>query len=127
MAGREVPVSIRRTIVEVSAEGLNVTRCCADVGVRTWLFYDLRRRFADGTIVKIVNIIDDCTRLAVACRAVSRSTTPALFDTFTGAASDWGWPERVLNDNAKAHVALEDSLRALGISPGHPRPYHPQT
>src|SRR5437763_14001408 len=48
MARREAPMSVRRTIVEVSTDGLNVTRFCADLGVSTWLFYDLRRRYAAG-------------------------------------------------------------------------------
>ena len=232
-------MSVRRTIVEVSTDGLNVSRFCADLGVSTWLFYDLRRRFAaggweaieprsraahrvvnrtpveledlivevrkelanegwdagadtimshlserydgplplpsrstiwrvlrrrgfvvpdpskapkhaalrfaasranecwqnddtgwalaDGTPVKIINIIDDCTRVAAACRAVAQCDASAVFDAIALAAAEWGWPERVLNDNAKAHVALENSFAALGITTTHPRPYHPQT
>ncbi len=45
MAGRDVPMSVRRLIVEVSTEGLNVSRFCAEHGVSTWFFYDLRRRY----------------------------------------------------------------------------------
>src|SRR5947208_138931 len=46
MAGRDVPMSVRRLIVEVDVEGLNVRRFCRDHGVSTWVFYDLRRRYA---------------------------------------------------------------------------------
>ena len=49
MAGREVPVSVRRAIVEACLDGLNVSEFCRAHGVSTWLFYDLRRRHAiDG-------------------------------------------------------------------------------
>ncbi len=46
MARREVPVSIRRLIVEIDPSTINVTEFCAQHGVSTWFFYDLRRRYA---------------------------------------------------------------------------------
>ena len=49
MAGRDVPLSLRRTIVEISLDGLNVREFCRSHGVSTWFFYDLRRRYrAEG-------------------------------------------------------------------------------
>src|SRR5437879_294502 len=49
MAGRDVPMSVRRLIVEVDLDGLNVREFCRQHGVSTWFFYDLRRRWArDG-------------------------------------------------------------------------------
>jgi transposase InsO family protein len=42
-------MSVRRLIVEVDVDGLNVREFCRQHGVSTWFFYDLRRRFArDG-------------------------------------------------------------------------------
>lgn len=229
-------MSLRRLIVEVELEGLNVRRFCAEHGISTWFFYDLRRRFAtggleaievrsraprrvanrtpgdvedaivakrkelleagldagpatirfhlaatgvavpaestiwrvlhrrgfiapdpskaprrvacsfaaaranecwqtddtawvlaDGTEVKIINVVDDCTRVAVASHAVTGATTGAIFEAFTVGASEWGWPERVLCDNARAHHGLAAALTELGIATGHSRPYHPQT
>jgi transposase InsO family protein len=229
-------VSLRRLIVEVDVDELNVTRFCALHGVSTWFFYDLRRRYAvggleaveprsraphrvanripvevedrivavrkaltdagldagpatiayhlatasilvpsesgiwrvlsrrgfivadpskapkrarrrfaaaranecwqaddtgwelaDGTAVKIIDIVDDCTRVTPACRAAPAATATTIFDALTHGAQQWGWPERVLWDNAKAHHALRDTLAALGIATGHSRPYHPQT
>jgi transposase InsO family protein len=237
MAGREIPVSLRRLIVEVDVGGLNVTRFCEQHGVSTWFFYDLRRRYtaggvdaiearsraphrvanripvelegqivalrkeltdagldagpatiayhlkaravpgvpsesgiwrvlsrrgfivpdpskapkrarrrfaaeranecwqaddtgwelADGTTVKIIDVVDDCTRVAAAARVTPTATAAAIFDALTHGAQRWGWPERVLWDNARAHHALSDTLGALGIATGHSRPYHPQT
>jgi len=231
-------MSVRRLIVEVELDGLNVRRFCAEHGVSTWFFYALRRRFAaegaagieprsraphrvanrtpdavedaivvlrkelldagldagagtiwfhlhqrdvavvpsestiwrvlsrrgfvvadpskaprraarsfaaaranecwqtddtawslaDGTGVKIVNVIDDCTRVAIASHAAPQATASAVFGAFIAGAGEWGWPEWVLCDNAKAHRhGLTTALNALGIRVGHSRPYHPQT
>jgi len=240
MTVKEVPMSIRRAIVEADLFGLNVTEFCRQHGVSTWLFYQLRRRYreegeaglerrrpiaklianrtpesvedaivelrkeldglgldagaatirfhfpaklgpevavpseatiwrvltrrgfivsdpkkapkhshrsfnaeranecwqiddtewalADGTVVKIINIVDDCTRVAVASKAVPSCTTATALDTFVEGADRWGWPARFLSDNAQAfRHGLAEALRRLGISAGHSRPYHPQT
>lgn len=39
-------MSVRRLIVEVDLDGLNVTEFCRVHGVSTWLFYQLRKRYA---------------------------------------------------------------------------------
>lgn len=39
-------MELRRLIVEVDVDDLNVTEFCAQHGVSTWFFYDLRRRYA---------------------------------------------------------------------------------
>ena len=240
MARRDVPMSVRRLIVEVDAAELNVAEFCRAHGVSTWLFYALRRRYAaegeagleprsraarrvanrtpaavedtvvavrkelaelgldagaatiafhlparlaaglacpseatiwrvlrrrgfidpdpskapkhaqrsfaaeranecwqiddtgwalaDGSEAKIINIIDDCTRLLIASRAVPACTAASAFDTFIAGAQTYGWPARFLSDNAKAfRHGLTDALAALGVAAGHSRPYHPQT
>lgn len=92
-----------------------------------WQADDTHWPLADGTEVKIINIVDDCTRTLVASRAAPSATAEAIFAALAIAAGRWGWPERVLWDNAKAHVNLDESLTKLGIASGHSRPYHPQT
>lgn len=83
---------------------------------------------ADGTAVKIVNIVDDCTRVLIASRAVASSNTEAAFETFLGGVSVWGMPNRVLSDNGKEFaLGLAGLIRRLGVGHGHSRPYHPQT
>lgn len=93
-----------------------------------WQIDDTGWFLADGTEVKIINVIDDCTRVLVTSRAVPSCTGAAALDAMSGAAATWGWPERFLSDNAKAfrHV-LAAALGELGIGAGHSRPYHPQT
>jgi transposase InsO family protein len=39
-------MTVRRLIVEVELDGLNVREFCHQHGISTWFFYDLRRRFA---------------------------------------------------------------------------------
>jgi transposase InsO family protein len=49
MAREEVPMSLRRAIVEADPRSLNVAEFCRCHGVSTWFFWDLRRRHAsDG-------------------------------------------------------------------------------
>jgi transposase InsO family protein len=234
-------MSLRRTIVEVSVEGLNVTEFCRQHGISTWLFYELRRRYAaggeaalsprsrapkrvanrtgaetedrivalrkeleaegldagaatiayhlrqargrapwpapseatiwrvlvrrgfivaqphkapkhahrrfqaeranecwqvddtewvlaDGTVVKIIDILDDCSRMVVASHASRSCTAASALEAFTGAAKQWGWPERFLSDNGRTYrYALAEAVGALGVAAGHARPYHPQT
>jgi transposase InsO family protein len=236
MAGEEVPMSLRRLIVEIDPKSVNVTRFCEEHGISTWFFWDLRRRYAangeaalgpgshvahrianktppeiedlivakrkelvdagldagaetivwhlrgldglpsastvtrilrrrgfvtpepskapkhahrsftaerandcwqlddtwwqlaDGTEVKILNVVDDHSRLLVASRATTGTSGTFTLETLADAAVVLGWPNRVLSDNAKAfrHV-LGDALRPMGIGVGHSRPYHPQT
>jgi transposase InsO family protein len=239
MARREVPMSVRRLVVEVDPEMVNVTAFCRAHGISTWFFWDLRRRhallgdvvlepasraphrvanripavvedeivamrkqleelgldagpatigfhlrrqpgveaipsdsgiwrvlsrrgfitpdpskapkhagrsfeaeranecwqiddtgweLADGTEVKIINVVDDRSRVAVSSLAVRACTSEASFAAFSAGAAQWGWPSRFLSDNAKAfRHGLAEMLRHLGIAAGHARPYHPQT
>lgn len=89
---------------------------------------------ADGTTVEIINIIDDCSRLCVASVAVPVCNTANTWDTVCEGAKRWGWPARMLSDNALAFTGgpkgtggLAAALRAIGVGIGHSRPFHPQT
>jgi transposase InsO family protein len=238
--GREVPMSVRRLIVEVDPEGLNVTEFCREHGISRWFFYQLRKRFAaegeaaleprsrapktvanrtpgwvedvivelrkeledsgldagaatiwshlgarlprgttvpseatiwrvlsrrgfitpqpekapkhayrtfsaeranecwqlddigwglaDGSPVKIITQIDDCTRFCPGLSAAETVNGETAFDAFSAAAGRWGWPQRFLSDNAKAYRArLAAAVGALGVDHRHGRSRHPQT
>jgi transposase InsO family protein len=238
--GREVPMSVRRLMVEVDPQGLNVTEFCGEHGISTWFFYQLRKRFAaegeaaleprsrapravanrtpvwvedvivdlrkelddigldagaatiwshlgdrlpagttlpaeatiwrvlsrrgfitpqpekapkhayrtfqadranecwqlddiewglaDGSLVRIITLIDDCTRLCPGLKAVETVNGATAFDAFSGAAGRWGWPQRFLSDNAQAYRAcLAAAVGALGVDHRHGRSHHPQT
>jgi transposase InsO family protein len=93
-----------------------------------WQLDDTTWALADGTEVKILNIIDDHSRLLVASTAVASCTGAAALVVLACAAAVLGWPARFLSDNAPAfrHV-LAQALAPLGVGSGHSRPYHPQT
>jgi transposase InsO family protein len=236
MAGRDVPMSLRRLIVEIDLDGLNVREFCAEHGVSTWFFYDLRRRheiegdgalepksrapkhvanrtpvdieeaiiamrkqlvdagldegpesiawhlrdlsglpststiwrilgsrgfivpapqkapkrakrrfnasraneswqlddttweLADGTAVKILNVLDDHSRLLLDSRAMATCTGVASLDALFGAAELLGWPTRIQSDNARTfRDQVASALEHLGVAAVHSRPYHPET
>jgi transposase InsO family protein len=104
------------------------TRFVARWANECWQLDDTSWELADGHEVKILNIIDDHSRLAVASHALDTVTGAAALAVFVAAAPIVGWPARFLSDNATAfrHV-LATAVAAMGIGAGHSRPYHPQT
>ena len=109
-----------RSLVRFAAERANE---CWQIDATHW-------RVGDGTAVEIINVIDDCTRVCVAARAVTGAVTGVTaWETLLLGARRWGLPARVLSDNGAAFTSklFVDNLAAVGISQGHARPYHPQT
>jgi transposase InsO family protein len=93
-----------------------------------WQIDDTGWLLADGSEVKIINVVDDCTRVCVASVAVAGCTGATALTAMASGAAEWGWPERFLSDNAPALCqVLAGALAQLGIAAGHSRPYHPQT
>lgn len=93
-----------------------------------WQLDDTAWELADGTGVKILNVIDDHSRLLVASHALVSCTGTAALAVLSAAAAVLGWPFRFLSDNAPAfrHV-LAEALAEIGVASTHSRPYHPQT
>ena len=93
-----------------------------------WQLDDTPWALADGTEVKILNVIDDHSRLLVASIAMVTCTGAASVAAVAEAAAVLGWPACVQSDNAKAfRQVLVPALSALGITSKRSRPYHPQT
>lgn len=93
-------------------------------------------QLADGTDVEILNILDDHSRLALACVPRRTITEPDVVHAFQDAFLRWGIPARVLTDNGAVftglprhggRVALEIELGTLGVRFDHSRANHPQT
>ena len=80
-------------------------------------------------------MLDDHSRVALRCRAVTHATTAEAWVTFCEAAQKWGLPAGLLSDNGlcfsgklrSIEVEFEANLRDAGIKPITGRPYHPQT
>lgn len=93
-----------------------------------WQLDDTSWNLADGTEVKILNVIDDHSRLLVASTAMESCTGAAALAAMGDAAATLGWPERFLSDNATSfRYTLAEALRPLGVASTHSRPRHPQT
>jgi transposase InsO family protein len=93
-----------------------------------WQTDDTGWALADETAVKIINIVDDHSRVCPASRAAPACTTDAVFNTFCVGADEWGWPAGYLADNGSPFgKTFEESMAALGVAYRHSRPYHPQT
>jgi transposase InsO family protein len=90
---------------------------------------------ADDTVVEIINLIDDSSRVNLDAFAVRSCTSPAAVRAFHRAAERYGLPAEMLSDNGRAftcgdaatNVVFETTLERLGIVKRHSSPYHPQT
>ena len=110
-------------------------RFAADSPNECWQIDASEWRLKRGRRVEIFSILDDCSRLLIACVAVPAATTEAAWDAFSLGVEHYGLPLRCLSDNGLAfsgrlrgmEVGFEANLRAAGVRPVTARPYHPQT
>ncbi len=101
---------------------------CAERANESWQLDDTGWDLADGTEAKILNVIDDHSRLLVNSTALDTCTGAAALTAVADAAAVLGWPARFQADNARAFkVVLAHALAQLGVAACHSRPYHPQT
>lgn len=108
----------------------------ADQPNERWQADTTHWHLADGTGVEILNLLDDHSRLALACVPRRTITGPDVLRTFQDAFVHWGIPASVLTDNGAVftglprrggRVALEVELGRRGIRFDHSRAHHPQT
>ncbi len=100
-----------------------------------WQIDSTHWTLADGTVVEIINIIDDHSRICAASMAVAVCTCVTAWAAFEQASQVWGLPARMLSDNGlsfngshrNATVEFETNLRAIGVQPIASTPFHPQT
>jgi transposase InsO family protein len=103
-------------------------RFTAERANECWQLDDTSWELADGTGVKVFNVIDDHSRLLVASVAMPTCTGERALTAVAAAAELVGWPERILSDNAKAfRDVLATAIGPLGVAARHSRPHHPQT
>jgi transposase InsO family protein len=93
---------------------------------------------ADGTELKLISGLDDCSRYCVIATVVRRATGRAVCRAFVAAMRLYGIPDEVLTDNGKvftgrfgkprpAEVLFERICRKNGIRQLLTRPYSPTT
>jgi Integrase core domain/Winged helix-turn helix len=93
---------------------------------------------ADATKVVIIDVLDDCTRMLLACRAHPGETAKAAVDAAEYATREHGAPALWLTDNGLAFTAgraqpgkgissFTRTILSFGTRLIHSSPYHPQT
>ena len=93
---------------------------------------------ADGTKVVVFDVLDDCTRMLVACHAAPAETAQAAITAISTAFRAYGPPALVLSDNGAAFTnrhhqpnaapsRFTRTVTATGARLIHSSPYHPQT
>jgi transposase InsO family protein len=94
-------------------------------------------RLADGTAVVVFDVLDDCTRMLVACHAAASETADAAITALGKAIRAHGAPGLVLSDNGAAFTSrlqptagpsrFTRAVTGHGSRLIHASPYHPQT
>jgi len=94
-------------------------------------------KLADGTAVAVFDVLDDCTRMLVACHAAPAETARDAITAIRHAFDDHGVPAIVLSDNGTAFTSrltkpgsistFTQTLLDHGVRPINSSPYHPQT
>ena len=100
-----------------------------------WQMDSFDYSLADGTVVVIIQVEDDCSRLDLADRAAVSENGADVWEVFQTAAARHGLPRVVLTDNGPAFnghrrgytALLETRLRVLGVKPVSSSVAHPQT
>jgi transposase InsO family protein len=93
---------------------------------------------ATGDTVVVFDVIDDHSRMLVACHAAPRETTDAAITAITTAFTQHGVPAIVLSDNGAAFTGrhrhtnagptrFAHTVTTAGARLIHSSPYHPQT
>lgn len=100
-----------------------------------WQLDGFDHELADGTVVCVLQVIDDHSRRVLASRAAPGETTADVMDVLKEAIARFGVPQRFLTDNGAAlnptrrglNGIVETWLRSLGVQPISSTPGHPQT
>jgi transposase InsO family protein len=100
-----------------------------------WQGDDTHYLLESGQEVRVINLLDDRSRLNVDSLAVAQCRSEHIWRAFSRAVERYGLPAEFLNDNGRAWISRPDEtpvifqahLARLGIRHLHSSPYHPQT
>ena len=113
-------------------------RFAAELPNERWQSDFIHWHLAGGRETEIVSWIDDHSRYALSVTAHPVTTGQVTLATFRAAVAAHGAPASTLTDNGMVYTtrfsggrggrnALENELRALGVTQKNGRPNHPQT
>jgi transposase InsO family protein len=100
-----------------------------------WQGDDTHYVLATGKEVRIINIVDDHSRVNVDALAAWTCTSERVWEAFCRGAARHGVPQEFLNDNGRAYISprgetpvvFQSHLARLGVRHLHSSPRHPQT
>jgi transposase InsO family protein len=100
-----------------------------------WQMDGFEVALADGSTVCVLHIVDDCSRMDIALRAVRSENSADVWAVVQGAATRYGLPAQMLTDNGTAFSgfrrgwvsSLTENLAALGTGHITSSINHPQT
>jgi transposase InsO family protein len=100
-----------------------------------WQADDTHYLLASDQEVRIINLLDDHSRLNVDSLAVPLCRSERVWESFSRAIERYGVPAEFLNDNGRAYVSPSDQapvlfqahLARLGVRQIRSSPFHPQT
>src|SRR4051794_28987941 len=95
-------------------------RFAAEMPDETWQSDFTQYRLATGADAQIISCLDEHSRLALHVCAHARITAPIVVATFTGAATEHGYPFSTLTDNGTV-----DTTRFAGGRGGRNHPEGP--
>ena len=84
----------------------------ADLPNERWQTDVTHWSLADGSVVEILNVIDDHSRLCVAARVFKTTRSADVVRTLHTAAGKWGYPANVLSDNGAIFTAFAPRRRS---------------
>lgn len=107
----------------------------ADQPNTRWQMDGFEVTLADATTVCVLHIVDDCSRMDIALRAVRSENSHDVWTLMQDAAAKYGLPRQMLTDNGTAFSgfrrgwvsALTENLAALGTGHITSSIKHPQT
>ncbi|WP_169787648.1 integrase core domain-containing protein [Luteipulveratus mongoliensis] len=99
-----------------------------------WQMDGFEYTLASGAIVVVLHLVDDCSRMDLACHAARSENSQDVWAAFAGAVQRYGLPAQLLTDNGTAFSGrrrgwtstLETNANVLGVhhftsSVGHPQ------
>jgi transposase InsO family protein len=100
-----------------------------------WQGDDTHYVLVGGQEVRIINLLDDHSRLNVDSLAAAHCRSPRIWEAFTKAVERYGVPAEFLSDNGRAwrsadgfaRTMFQAGLTRLNVRDIHSSPYHPQT
>lgn len=100
-----------------------------------WQMDGFELRLADGSKAVVIELVDDHTRLSLACQAAVTENGADAWAAFTAASGRYGLPRQLLTDNGTAFngrrrgwtTDLDAAVGALGVDAISSSIGHPQT